>query len=98
MTTPSSDQFLLSIAAGPWPSLLPQEAREALGLAQGCPRQELVFIGIDLDRAGITSALDQCLASDSEQADADARSDPFQPWPDSAQFMLTDLSRDEVAF
>lgn len=61
------------------------------------PRQELVFIGVRLDVEGITAALDECLASDDEAADGDF-DDPFQSWPSASQFMLSDLSREEVAF
>lgn len=34
----------------------------------GDHRQELVFIGIDIDKAGISAALDACLLTDDEVA------------------------------
>ena len=53
----------------------------------GDRRQELVIIGIDLDRAGVTSALDACLLTDAEMALGWRKwrslPDPFIPWGDT---------------
>jgi G3E family GTPase len=47
-------------------------------------KQELVFIGIDMDQEKIVSMLDACLLSDDELKGGEAKwkefSDPFSPW------------------
>mgnify|MGYP005844175803 CR=1 FL=1 len=53
--------------AGPWGvGILDEESGEELGV--GAPRQELVIIGVGLDRQALTAALDHCLLSDEELA------------------------------
>ena len=44
-------------------------------------RQELVFIGIDVDREALKAALDACLVSEQEMEQAAALPDPFAMWP-----------------
>lgn len=82
--------------AGPWWSTLdreqwPSEDPELIAEIEsiwdeivGDCRQELIFVGQDLDRATITAALDKCLLTDDEMADGpDAWSeyeDSFAPW------------------
>jgi G3E family GTPase len=53
--------------AGPWgEGILDEETGEELGV--GAPRQELVVIGVNLDRQALTAALDQCLLTEAEAA------------------------------
>ena len=53
--------------AGPWgEGMLDEESGEELGA--GTPRQELVVIGVDLDRQSLTTALDRCLLTEMELA------------------------------
>lgn len=68
----------------------PEEPEFQLEMAQnwdpqwGDRRQELVFIGIEMDREGLTAGMDACLLTDAEVAlgpDAWAEfPDPFAPW------------------
>jgi len=46
------------------------------------PRQELVFIGVNMPRREIERLLDECLATEDELASSDARAteDPFPAW------------------
>ena len=83
-------------AAGPWWAALPQEERRELLAAYGDDepadwqdpwgdrRQELVFIGADLDEAGIRARLDAALLTDDELASGPAAwagfPDPFPAW------------------
>jgi len=48
----------------------------------GRPAQELVFIGIGLDKAGITKALDACLVPTDEFTPEkwERLNDPFPAW------------------
>lgn len=88
---------------GPWYAALPQEAWPQDPAARrdilkdfdgegGDRRQELVFIGIDMDQEGLTKALDACLVSDSDSVDVGVK-DPFAPWPSLQQ--LLDAGEDD---
>lgn len=76
---------------GPWYASLPDEAWPAEAEARndilkdfedphGDRRQELVFIGIDMDKEKLHHALEECLMKDDE-AHTGVR-DPFAVWPD----------------
>jgi G3E family GTPase len=79
---------------GPWYAALPAEAwpedkaqredilRDFKG-DDGDRRQELVFIGIDVNQQALSSALDACLVQDGETAAAD----PFATWPSLQQIL-----------
>ncbi|MFZ4847904.1 MAG: GTP-binding protein [Caldilinea sp.] len=66
--------------AGPWgEGILDEETGEELGA--GAPRQELVVIGVELDRQALTATLDRCLLTEAEMARGRGQwrklSDPF---------------------
>jgi G3E family GTPase len=46
----------------------------------GDRRQEIVFIGVDVDHQRLTAALDACLVTDEEWANAGKLEDPMLPW------------------
>lgn len=54
----------------------------------GAPRQELVFIGVDMDQATLLARLGACLLDAAEMAEGEPRwrrqPDPFGPWDDDA--------------
>ncbi|BDA42376.1 probable metal chaperone YciC at N-terminal half [Coccomyxa sp. Obi] len=103
---------------GPWYAALPDEAwpQEEQARADimkdfeegvGDRRQELVFIGIDMHRETLCSALDACLLTDTEmpqQAQGQLPcTDPFAEWPSLEQILdagdeeADDVSTDESA-
>jgi G3E family GTPase len=76
-----------------WPphDSLREQIRRNWSSEVGDRRQELVFIGIELDEAAIRGRLDACLATEDETASALAalrESDPFPPWNITLQQVL----------
>jgi G3E family GTPase len=84
--------------AGPWWASVPQaeweeaelqEIRSAWDLRTGDRRQELVFVGIDLDAREIARDLDACLLDDRELAGGPAAwaalPDPLPSWDDDGE-------------
>eukprot|EP00964_Phaeocystis_antarctica_P049335 scaffold28620_cov73-Phaeocystis_antarctica.AAC.1 len=72
-----------SLPRDEWPADQKQVAEILKDFADdemGDRRQELVFIGVNMDREAITLLLDGCLLSDSEMADQ-ALSDAVEPSP-----------------
>jgi G3E family GTPase len=74
---------------GPWFCLRPRETwpDDTAGILadigdheHGDRRQEIVFIGIDIDKARLFSALDRCLVTDDEWANAEELEDPMLAW------------------
>lgn len=88
---------------GPWYAALPQEAwpesqehradiRKDFQGDCGDRRQELVFIGIDVKREALVSALNDCLLTDKEMEDVGWNGtfrddDPFSQWPSLQQIL-----------
>ncbi len=81
--------------AGLWYAALPESARpddpeERTAMADdweepwGDRRQELVFIGVDMDEGAIRRRLEACLLTEAEMAEGEERwssfADPFDPW------------------
>jgi len=56
----------------------------------GDRRQELVFIGIDMDQERITAALEACLVTDQEWAECAALPDPWAEWPSAEELFADD--------
>lgn len=93
---------------GPWYAALPEEAwpessedrrvieKDFYG-PSGDRRQELVFIGIDLKRDALTSALNECLVSEEEEKDMVQLPDPFAVWPSLDQILGDTESTSEPA-
>lgn len=67
-----------------WPEDAEEEGAGDWDPEFGDRRQELVFIGVDLDRERLTRELDRCLLTDRELARGEAGwrrlGDPFDPW------------------
>lgn len=63
-----------------WPKGDHEAIRRDIQGEHGDRRQELVFIGINLDQAALFAALDACLVSDAEWATSSTLEDPFVSW------------------
>jgi len=84
---------------GPWYAALPAEAwpedkahrediLEDFQGENGDRRQELVFIGIDVNQQALTAALDACLVQDGEDVGVSSSGkDPFATWPSLQQIL-----------
>lgn len=65
-----------------------------------CRKQEVVFIGMDLDEAALRASLDACLCTHTEliklerQLDGGELEDPFAPWP-PIEAMLPDSDEED---
>ena len=81
--------WLASVPRSDWPTGVGLEMVLAdFQEPHGDRRQELVFIGIDMDQTRITKALDACLVTDSEWAQKDLP-DPWLPWPTADELLGT---------
>ncbi|KAA6425482.1 MAG: hypothetical protein FRX49_04380 [Trebouxia sp. A1-2] len=87
----SAGNILKLTCGGPWFAALPQEAWPDIDVSEVLKdfeephkdrRQELVFIGQDLDRCAIVDALDNCLCSDRDFRQSKQLRDPFVAWPE----------------
>ncbi|DBA77022.1 TPA: hypothetical protein ACH3X1_009610 [Trebouxia sp. C0004] len=104
----SAGNILKLTCGGPWFAALPQEAWPDIEVSEVLKdfeephkdrRQELVFIGQDLDRRAITEALDNCLCSDRDLRQSKQLRDPFVAWPELEMMELevsTDGSDEEI--
>lgn len=83
---------------GPWYAALPEEAwpqsseerrvvQQDFDGPDGDRRQELVFIGIDLKKDALISALNACLVSEEEEKHLAQLPDPFAVWPSLDQIL-----------
>ena len=70
--------------AGFWATHTEDEDPAGSGTASTNGKQELVLIGINMDRDSLTAMLDHCLLSDSELSEGElawtSYPDPFSPW------------------
>lgn len=86
--------WFAAIAESEWPEGAAGAAIRAevqRGGKHGDRRQEIVFIGIDIDQTAVTNKLTSCLVTDEEWNDAaEAMQDPFAPWP-----LLEDFTGDD---
>ncbi|DBA81158.1 TPA: hypothetical protein ACH3X2_007121 [Trebouxia sp. C0005] len=101
----SAGNILKLTCGGPWFAALPQEAWPDIDVSEVLKdfeephkdrRQELVFIGQDLNRCAIVDALDNCLCSDRDFRQSKQLRDPFVAWPelDMMEFEVSTDSSD----
>ncbi|KAL3130123.1 hypothetical protein ABBQ38_008437 [Trebouxia sp. C0009 RCD-2024] len=87
----SSAGNMLKLNCGaPWFAAMPQEAWPDIKVAEvmqdfvephGDRRQEIVFIGQNLNKSAITRALDDCLCLEKDLRESKHLRDPFREWP-----------------
>jgi G3E family GTPase len=68
-----------------WPDGDHEAIRRDMQGEHGDRRQELVFIGIDVDEKALFAALDACLVTDEEWAISSTLQDPFVSWDDDEE-------------
>ena len=83
-------QWWASIPESQWPEGLQDALKKVWDESVGDKRQEIVFIGIDLDKEAITKRLDACLVTDVNEPVGE---DPFPKWslPQEEETALVEL-------
>ncbi|CAD7698707.1 unnamed protein product [Ostreobium quekettii] len=99
-------QIMQFSTGGPWYCSLPDDAwpsepEEIAAIKEdfvdgiGDRRQELVFIGIDMNKAVLNKMLDACLCTDEEMKAVKTLDDPFNVWPSIEELLDYDEEEDE---
>ncbi|KAI8109347.1 hypothetical protein M9434_000631 [Picochlorum sp. BPE23] len=80
-----------------WDGVDPEEVKKDMEGEFGDRRQEIVFIGISMNKEQISKALDSCLIGESENVNTE---DPFMSWPllEIAEVSVDEESSDEEGF